>query len=89
MPEQQEERRRSGGDLWMAERAVVLQLLRDDHEELWARTELVEEIADFEQALLEEALADLEGDGVLDREGASVRASRAAWRLDELELISI
>ncbi len=47
------------------------------------------EIPDFEPAVLDEALAHLERDGILRREKSSVWASRAARRLDELELISI
>jgi DNA-binding HxlR family transcriptional regulator len=75
--------------MWIAERAVVLQILRDDHEERWPRAELVEEISDFEPAVLEEALERLERDGVLHRQGDTVWAARAAQRLDELELISV
>jgi DNA-binding HxlR family transcriptional regulator len=76
-------------DVWMVERAIVLQILRDDHEERWPRAELAEEISDFEPAVLDAALGRLEHDGVLHREGDSVWAARAARRLDELELISI
>jgi DNA-binding HxlR family transcriptional regulator len=83
-----DEQRRSR-DLWVVERAIVLQILRDDHEERWARAELAQEIPDFEPAALEEALTELERDGVLHCEGSSVWASRAARRLDGLELISI
>jgi DNA-binding HxlR family transcriptional regulator len=88
MQGQADEQQRSG-DLWMVERAIVLQILRDDHEERWARAELAQEIPDFEPAVLDEALAELEQDGVLRREERAVCASRAARRLDELELISI
>jgi DNA-binding HxlR family transcriptional regulator len=83
-----DERRRSG-DLWMVERAIVLQLLRDDHDERWTRAELTLEIPDFEPSMLDKALARLDRDGVLHREETSVWASRAARRLDELELVSI
>jgi DNA-binding HxlR family transcriptional regulator len=85
----QADQRRCGGNLWMVERAIVLQVLRDDHEERWGRAELAREIPDFEPAVLDEALAELERDGVLRREERAVCASRAARRLDELELISI
>ncbi|HXA53998.1 MAG TPA: hypothetical protein VNV37_03895 [Solirubrobacteraceae bacterium] len=87
MQGQPEERR--GGESWKIERAVVLQLLRDDHEQRWTRAELASEISDFEAAAVEEALTRLEHDGVLRREGAAVWASCAARRLDELELISV
>ncbi len=75
--------------MWVVERAVVLQILRDDHEERWPRAELAEEISDFDPAVLDEALERLERDGVLHRQGDIVWAARAAQRLDELELISI
>jgi hypothetical protein len=76
-------------DVWMVERAVVLQTLRDDREERWSRAALAREIADRESALLDEALVRLERDGVLRRAGDRVWASRAARRLDELELIGV
>ncbi len=82
-------KRQCGGDLWMVERTIVLQVLRDDHGERWARAELAREIPDFEPAVLDEALAELAQDGVLCREGHMVWASRAARRLEDLELISI
>ena len=85
----QAEERQRGSDLWMVERAIVLQTLRDDHQERWARAELAREISDFELTVLDQALAHLERDGVLHREESSVWASRAARRLDELELIGI
>jgi DNA-binding HxlR family transcriptional regulator len=85
----QAEERQRGSDLWMVERAIVMQTLRDDRQKRWARAELVREISDFEPAVLDEALALLERDGVLHRERSAVWATRAAQRLDELELISI
>jgi DNA-binding HxlR family transcriptional regulator len=81
--------RKTNRDVWMVERAVVLQVLRDDHEERWPRTELAGEVSDFEPAVLEEALRRLGRDGVLRREGDSVWAACAARRLDELELIGV
>jgi DNA-binding HxlR family transcriptional regulator len=81
--------RKTNRDVWMAERVVVLQVLRDDHEERWPRTELAQEIADFEPAVLEEALGRLGRDGVLHREDDSVWAACAVRRLDELELIGV
>ncbi len=83
-----DERQRSD-DPRMVERAIVLQLLREDHEERWTRAELTREIPEFEPSTLDEALARLDREGVLHREQSSVWASRAARRLDELELISI
>ncbi len=85
----QADQRQRSRDLWVVERAIVLQVLRDDHEERWGRAELAQEIPDFEPAVLDEAIAELEQDGVLRREERAVCASRAARRLEELELISI
>jgi hypothetical protein len=81
--------REPDGEVWIVERAVVLQVLRDDHDERWVRAELAEEVSDFEPAVLDAALGHLERDAVLGREGDSVWATRAARRLDELELIGV
>lgn len=87
----QDRQRRARGDRdrSMVEGAIVLQILRDDHDERWSRAELVGEISDFEPAIVDDALARLEREGVLRREGHCVVASRATRRLDELELIAI
>lgn len=68
------------------QRVVVLQLLQDDPP-AW-RT-----VAELDQALSLPAVADavarLAADGVIETEGARVRASRCARRLDALGLISV
>ncbi len=84
-----DEQQRGDDDLGRVERAIVLQLLRDDHAPRWARAELADEISDFRPAQLEQALARLEREAVVHSEGHAVWASRAVRRLDELELISI
>jgi DNA-binding HxlR family transcriptional regulator len=76
-------------DAWMVERAIVLQVLRDDHEERWSREELACEIPDFEPEVLDRALARLQREGILRLEEGCARATRAPRRLDELELIGI
>ena len=76
-------------DAWMVERAIVLQLLRDDHEECWPRVELAHELRDCEPMILEQALTRLERDGVLHLDRSCAWASRAARRLDELELVGL
>jgi hypothetical protein len=76
-------------DAWRAERAIVLQLLRDDREERWSRVELVHELRDCEPAMLQRALTRLECDGVLHVDRSCAWASRAARRLDELELVGL
>jgi hypothetical protein len=70
------------------ERAIVLQLLRDDHGQQWSREELSAEIA-AEPAALELALSRLAADGILCTQAANVSASTAARRMDELGLIGI
>jgi hypothetical protein len=72
-----------------AERAVVLQVLRDDHGARWSRTELEDELADVEVSVIDGALASLCRDGVLHTADGVVWASDAARRLDELELIGV
>jgi hypothetical protein len=75
--------------MWLTERAVVLQVLRDDHDERWARADLVRELFDLERSVLDGALARLEREGVLCAEGPVVRASSTARHLDALELIGV
>jgi hypothetical protein len=86
---QQRSRGATSRDTWAVERAIVLQVLRDDRDEHWSHAALVREIADREPAVIELALARLTCEGVLSRDGARVCASRAARRLDELELIGV
>jgi hypothetical protein len=85
-------KKRSSRDpkLWMIQRAIMLQLLRDDHDPLWTRGELEVEVSDFDPRLLKVALELLEGDRCIVLDGEEgVRASTCAHRLDELELVSI
>jgi hypothetical protein len=72
-----------------AERAIVMQLLRDDRGQRWEAVELANELADFDPALVERALVRLEGENVLERVGAYIWASRATRYMDGLELIGI
>jgi hypothetical protein len=70
------------------ERAIVLQLLRDDRERRWSRAELGAEI-DAEASAVEEALRRLSGEGVVCLSERDAWASAAARRLDELGLIGL
>jgi hypothetical protein len=74
---------------WMVERAVVLQVLRDDHAPLWTRDELKKEIPDFPPDEVNGAIDDLAAACVVEADGDRVSASLAARRLDKLELISV
>ncbi len=78
-----------GRDARTVQRAIVLQVLRDDHEQRWSRMALAREIPDFEPAAIERALTRLVRDGVVSSERDRVCASRAARCLDELELIGV
>jgi len=78
-----------GRDAGRVERAIVLQVLRDDRPERWSRSALARELIDCEPALIELALARLRQDGVLLGAGTRVCASLATHRLDELELIGV
>lgn len=71
------------------ERAVVLQLLRDDHGKRWSRTELESEVSDPEPSALSRAVECLERHGVVVALDDRVLASRCARHLDELGLIGI
>ena len=71
------------------ERAIVLQLLRDDHDERWSRAELEAEINGMEPSVLRSAIAELERRGVVVAQGEHVVASRCARHLDELGLVGV
>jgi hypothetical protein len=71
------------------QRALVLQLLRDDHDESWPRSELDAELGDIEGQALAYSLRSLHMAGVIELEGDSLSASPAAWRLQELALIGV
>jgi hypothetical protein len=70
------------------ERAIVLQLLRDDREQEWSTQQLAVEMV-AEVSALEHALRSLERDGVLCLGQQTVRASRTTRRLDELGLVGV
>jgi DNA-binding HxlR family transcriptional regulator len=73
----------------VAQRAIVLQVLRDDHDERWSREQLEREIYDIEPQAIAEALERLRQEGVVHLSGQMVWASRAAFRLDALGMVSI
>ncbi len=74
---------------WMAQRAIVLQLLRDDHPVLWTRPELEAELEDIEQQTVVSALATLSIEGVACFDERAIWASPCVRHLDLLGLISI
>jgi hypothetical protein len=74
---------------WIAERAIVLQLLRDDHDPRWTRAELRRETSDIPRWAMRKAFDRLEAEGVLVTKAKHVLASRCAQRLDDLDLIAV
>jgi hypothetical protein len=77
------------GDLRMAQRAVVLQLLRDDHDPRWTRVELEAEASDLDPQAVRDGLARLEAEGAVTTAREYVIASRCVRHLDALELVSV
>jgi hypothetical protein len=76
-------------DLMLAQRAIVLQVLRDDHAERWTRVELEQEASDIEPLAVSDALMTLDAEGVVILDGEHVEASRCARHLDAIELIGV
>ncbi len=72
-----------------AQRAVVLQVLRNDHEERWTRAELECEIYDVPPLAISDALERLRQESVVHLHGEDVWASRCALHLDVLGMVSI
>lgn len=73
----------------VTQRAIVLQVLREDHDERWTRTELEAEILDIDPATINDALTRLHAEGIVHLHGEHVQASRAALHLDDLGMVSI
>jgi hypothetical protein len=71
------------------QRAIVVQTLSENRGQGWPRARLEIEIGEADVLRVADALAYLEGEGVLDLDGETVRASDATLCLDELELIAI
>lgn len=71
------------------ERAVVSQTLREDRTDGWRRADLVAELGDGDPIAIRNALTRLEEEGVIAFEGESVSASRAAIRLNDLDMIAV
>lgn len=73
----------------LIERAIVLQLLRDDHRERWSDKQIERAIPDFKPEAIRKAIVRLEAGGVICCLDEFIGASRCAQYLDSLELISI
>jgi hypothetical protein len=73
----------------VVQRAVLALVLRVDRPGRWSRAQLEREIADAEPAQVNNAIAVLEHNGVVEVRGEAVCASRCARYLDCLEGVSI
>lgn len=71
------------------ERAVVLLLLRDDGPESWSHADIEIELGPYSPLAVNDALARLEAEGVVEVSGEVAQASRATMRLDALKLICV
>jgi predicted transcriptional regulator len=68
---------------------VILQVLRDDHEQPWTLVEIEHELADVDPDAIVVAIARLEEQGVVVRQGEQISASPCARHLDALGFICI
>jgi hypothetical protein len=75
--------------VWMAERAIVLQVLRKEKDPRWTLAELQTEIDDLDPTALGVAFDRLRVEGLLVDCGDGVVASRAAFHLDDLGMVAI
>jgi hypothetical protein len=78
----------SGNDR-RVQRAIVSQTLGDDHDKRWSRAELEAELNHNDPTAIDDALNYLQSEGVIEIEGETVQASRAARHLDALEMIAL
>lgn len=76
-------------DPYTAERAIVLQVLRNDKDPHWTLAELQAETYDIDPSTLCDALSRLERHGIIEACDDVVVASRAALHLDVLGMVSI
>jgi len=73
----------------MAQRAIVQQVLRDDHRERWSRKQLEHTLSDITPEAISDAIVRLEAGGVVHCLDEFVGASRCARHLDALGLIAV
>ena len=68
---------------------VVLQVLRSDHPQPWARPEIEHELGDVDPDAIDVALKRLAEQGVVNVEGEQITPSACARHLDTLGFICI
>lgn len=71
------------------ERAVILQILSKGREQRLSHAELKRELSDIAPEALNKVLLSLARAGAIERSHETVWVSRAAQRLDELDLIGV
>ncbi len=76
-------------DTYLEQRAIVHQLLCDDHTERWTPKQLQRALSDIAPETIDEAVAELEEAGAAWRLDGYVGASRCARHLFSLDLIGI
>jgi hypothetical protein len=76
-------------DTYLEQRAIVHQLLRDDHTERWTPKQLQRVLSDIAPETIKDAVAELEEAGVAWRLDDYLGASRCARHLFSLDLIGI
>jgi hypothetical protein len=75
---------------WRIKRAIVLQVLRDDHPEQWTRAGLKRQLSDLPREGVEAAIKNLAAEGVVTiGDDETIQASLCARTLDALGLVSI
>ncbi|MGH2902791.1 MAG: hypothetical protein ACRDK7_04300 [Solirubrobacteraceae bacterium] len=72
-----------------AQRALILQLLRDDHERRWCRAELERQLDDIAPIEISDALEGLARAEAVRLDGDAVYASPCARHMSALELIGV
>lgn len=73
----------------VAQRAIVLMLLRGDHAKQWSRAELEVELHDVEPLAICDALVALNAGGVAHVTGEQVCAARCTLHLNALGMIAL
>jgi hypothetical protein len=74
---------------WLAGRVIVLQLLRDDHDERWTLGELERAASDLGRRAVRDSIRRLKDEGVIVALDGHFLASRCARYLDWLGLIGV
>jgi hypothetical protein len=73
----------------LLERAIVLEVLRDDHRERWSDKQIERAIPDFKPEVIRKAIIRLEAGGVIVCLDEYIGASRSAQYLNSLDLIGV